>query len=65
MSPHLIERLDDDSGPRFRLVGPGVASKWYSGKDQLERLEDLCDLMNYAAQVDREARVVVSNSESA
>jgi hypothetical protein len=65
MSPHVIERLDDSSGPRFRLVGPGVTSKWYTGKDQLERLEDLRDLMNYAAQMDREARAAVSNLASA
>ncbi len=50
MNPHVIERLNDDSGPRYRLVGPGVTSKWYTGQDQLERLEDLRDLMNYAVQ---------------
>ena len=48
--PHVIERLDDGSGPRYRLVGPGVTSKWYTGQDQLERLKDLRDLMNYAVR---------------
>jgi hypothetical protein len=64
--PHAIERLDDGSGPRYRLVGPGVTSKWYAGKDQLERLEDLRDLMNYAAQANcvgfRQLRAVLNRA---
>jgi len=52
---YAIERLDDDSGPSFRLVGPGVTSKWYTGEDQLERLKDIRDLMNYAMQGSSEA----------
>jgi hypothetical protein len=54
MSPHVIERLDDGSGPRYRLVGPGVTSKWYTDQDQIERLEDLRDLMNYAVRANLE-----------
>jgi len=63
--PHVIERLDDGSGPRYRLVGPGVTSKWYTDQDQIERLEDLRDLMNYAAQASREASVAAQSPRSA
>ena len=66
MSPHVIERLDDGSGPRYRLVGSGVTSKWYTGQDQLERLEDLRDLMNYAVQANcvgfRQLRAVLNRA---
>ena len=47
---YAIERLDDDGGPSFRLVGPGVTSKWYTGEDQIQRLEDLRDLTNHAVR---------------
>ena len=50
MGPHAIERQDDGNGPRYRLVGPGVVSKWYVGQEQLERLEDIRDLMNFAVR---------------
>ena len=43
----MIEKRDDGSGSQYRLVGPGVTSKWYTGQDQRERLEDLRDLINY------------------
>ena len=45
MDPHVIEKRDDGNRPRYRLVGPGVASKWYAGQDQLERLENIRDLV--------------------
>ena len=44
----------DGSGPRYRLVGPGVTSKWYTDQDQIERLENLRDLMNYAVRANLE-----------
>lgn len=47
---YAIERHDDDGGPSFRLVGPGVVSKWYAGEDQIQRLEDLRDLINFAVR---------------
>jgi hypothetical protein len=54
MSPYVIESLDNGTGPRYRLVGSGVTSKWYEGKDQLERLEDLRDLLNHVVRVNQE-----------
>lgn len=47
---YAIERIDDDGGPLFRLVGPGVVSKWYASTEQLQRLEDIRDLLNYAVR---------------
>jgi hypothetical protein len=56
MDPHVIEKRDDGNGLRYRLVGPGMASKWYAAQDQLERLEDIRDLMNYAVRANTAAR---------
>ena len=49
--PYRVEHVEDERGPLYRLVGPGVASKWYLGNDQRERLEDIRDLVNHVVQV--------------
>lgn len=46
--PYAIERWDADGTLAARLVGPGLISKWYADENQIKRLEDLRDLMNYA-----------------
>ena len=51
-APHMfvIERKHEPGGTSYRLVGPGLVTMWFRGEYQLERLEDVRDLMNYAAR---------------